>query len=214
MENILKNISSLRGVHYACIYREGEEPVSTFPDSLSDSMTLSYDLIDQIFAALKSINKSHNEIYFSIGEKFLVGYLMHETCVAILLTDKNINFPLVNMGIKSATTKIQRKIKAEQEAKIARLAPQPVVAEVNAAPPPTNKALQPILAELSTVLKQYLGPAAIFVFEDDVEKWKKSYVQSHENIPHLITILQKSLDPNKEQEEFVQRAQMIVESLR
>ena len=206
MESILKGIALLRGVHHACIYQEGKDPVSTFPDDMSDSMALSHDLIDQIFSALKAIDKSHNEIYFSIGGKFLVGYLIHETCVAILLTDKKINFPLVNMGIKSASAKIQRKIKEEQEAKIASLSPQAAIDQI----PPTDTELQPVLDQLSEILKKYLGPAAIFVFEDDVEKWKKTYLQTSENIPHLIGIVQQGLDP-VEQKEFAQQAQDVLD---
>ena len=206
MENILKGISILRGVHHACIYQEGKEPVSTFPDELNDSMSLSYDLIEQIFSALKAIEKSHNEIYFSIGDKFLVGYLMHETCIAILLTDKKINFPLVNMGIKSAAAKVQRKIAEEQQAKIASLAPQ---GEVSA---PTAEALQPVLGQISDILKMYLGPAAIFVFEDDVEKWKKMHVQSIETLPELVAIIQKGLDPDTEQEEFALQAKVVIDN--
>ncbi len=208
MESILKGITLLRGVHYACIYQEGKEPVSTFPDEMSASMNLSHDLIDQIFSALKAIDKSHNEIYFSMGDRFLVGYLMHETCIAILLTDKKINFPLVHMGIKSASAKIQRKIKEEQQEKIARLAPQQVAAEQV---PPTDEELQPVLDQLSTILKKYLGPAAIFVFEDDVKKWKKTYIQSHENLPHLVEIIKQELDPNKEQADFYQQAKIVID---
>jgi len=207
MESILKGIALLRGVHHACIYQEGKDPVSTFPDDMSDSMTLSHDLIDQIFSALKAIDKSHNEIYFSIGDKFLVGYLVQETCIIILLTDKKINFPLVNMGVKSASTKIQRKIKEEQEEKIASLSPQ---GETDQSPP-TDADFQPVLDQLSEILKTYLGPAAIFVFEDDVTKWKKTYLQTRENLPNLVEIVQQELDPKTEQKEFAQQAQAVLD---
>lgn len=200
MDSILKGISTLRGVHHACIYQEGKEPVSDFPQDMKGAMTLSHDLIDQIFSALTSIGKSHNEIYFSIGDKFLVAYLMHETVIAILLTDKQINFPLVNMGIKSAATKIQRKIKEEQQQKIASQSAEP------GKPPPTNAEFQPLLDDLSTILKGYLGPAAIFVFEDDVNRWKKSYEQTVENLPNLVEIIQRELDPDKEQKPFTEQA--------
>ncbi|HIO93289.1 MAG TPA: hypothetical protein EYG68_10680 [Leucothrix mucor] len=207
MESILKGITLLRGVHHACIYQEGKDPVSTFPEDAAESIALSHDLIDQIFSALKAINKSHNEIYFSIGDKFLVTYLMHETCIAILLTDKKINFPLVNMGIKSARTKVQRKIKEEQQEKIASLAPQGKADQT----PPTDEELQPVLDQLADILKKYLGPAAIFVFEDDVNKWKKTYIQSHENLSFLVEITQQGLDPKTEQHEFAEQAQRVID---
>lgn len=209
MESILKNITVLRGVHHACIYQEGKQPVSNFPADFNDSMALSYDLIDQIFSALKAINKSHNEIYFSIEDKFLVAYLLHNNCIALLLTDKKINFPLLNMGIKSASMKVKRMLN-EQEKKQEQipqnLQPQKIIE------PATERdvALEKILDQLLTLLKLYLGPAAIFIFEDDVAKWKRTYVQSRENLPHLVEIIKKELDPKKEQADFLQQARVII----
>ncbi|MCK5896330.1 MAG: hypothetical protein KAG20_05965 [Cocleimonas sp.] len=172
-------------------------------------MALSYDLIDQIFSALKAINKSHNEIYFSIEDKFLVAYLLHNNCIALLLTDKKINFPLLNMGIKSASMKVKRMLN-EQEKKQEQipqnLQPQKIIE------PATERdvALEKILDQLLTLLKLYLGPAAIFIFEDDVAKWKRTYVQSRENLPHLVEIIKKELDPKKEQADFLQQARVII----
>jgi predicted regulator of Ras-like GTPase activity (Roadblock/LC7/MglB family) len=207
MENILKNIAILRGVRHACIYQEGKDPVSNFPDELNESMASSYDLIDQIFSALKAIDKSHNEIYFSMGDKFLVAYLLDETCIALLLTDKKINFPLLNMGIKSASMKVKRVIEKEAQQKAIPVpSPLPTMQQEVRQEPSIDADLQAILDELSNILKQYLGPAAIFIFEDDVAKWRKTYIQNRENLPHLIEIIKKELAPNNEQQEFEQLA--------
>ena len=206
MRHILKSISILRGVHHVCIYQQGKEPVSNFPDHLNQSMALSYELIDQIFSAIKAINKSHDEIYFSIDDKFLVAYLMNKDCIALLLTDKKINFPLLNMGIKSAKMKIRRLFKEEQQQKIAAVTPPKQVAQS----PMVDKELQVLLNQLSNVLKQYLGPATIFIFETDVEKWKKTYVQRRDNLPYLIDMLKRNLDPDTEQQQFVQQAYTII----
>ncbi len=204
MRHILKSISILRGVHHVCIYQQGKEPVSNFPEHLTQSMALSYELIDQIFSAVKAIGKSHDEIYFSIGDKFLVAYLMDKDCIALLLTDKKINFPLLNMGIKSAKMKIQRLFKEEQ--KIAAVVPPKQAVQS----PIVEKELQILLNQLSNVLKQYLGPATIFIFETDVEKWKKTYVQRRDNLPYLIDIIKKNLDPDTEQQQFVHQAHAII----
>ncbi|MCK5917283.1 MAG: hypothetical protein KAG34_02605 [Cocleimonas sp.] len=212
MKSILKNIAILRGVNHVCIYQEGKEPVSNFPESFNESMMLSHGLIDQVFSALKAIDKSHNEIYFSIGDKFLVAYLLDETCIALLLTEKKINFPLLNMGIKSATMKVRRIIKDEARKNIAQQVAAPIqqvnVEQVEAVSGDVE--LQAMLEKLSEILKQYLGPAAVFVFEDDVVKWRRTYVQSRENLPHLVEIIKKELDPNTEQAGFLQQAQVVI----
>jgi predicted regulator of Ras-like GTPase activity (Roadblock/LC7/MglB family) len=212
MENILKNIAILRGVHHVCIYQEGKEPVSNFPVDAHEAMALSHDLIDQIFSALKAIDKSHNEIYFSIGDKFLVGYLLGETCIVLLLTDKKINFPLLNMGIKSAAMKVKRIIKEQEKQKIVpqMLAPTPIARRDSVQSIAPDSELQEVLDKLLNILKQYLGPAAIFIFEDEVAKWNKTYVQNRENLPHLVDIIKKGLDPNKEQADFLKQAQVVI----
>ncbi len=208
MKNILKNIALLRGVNHVCVYQEGKEPVSNFPEEFNESMTLSHDLIDQVFSALKAIDKSHNEIYFSIGDKFLVAYLLDETCIALLLTEKKINFPLLNMGIKSAAMKVKRMIKDKAQKEVAQQAPvQPMNIDQNVS---GDAELQATLAKLSEILKQFLGPAAVFVFEDDVVKWRKTYVQSLENLPHLVEIIKTELDPKTEQAMFLQQTQAII----
>lgn len=214
MENILKNIAILRGVRHVCIYQEGKDPVSNFPDEFNESMASSYDLIDQIFSALRAIDKSHNEIYFSMKDKFLVAYLLDETCIALLLTDKKINFPLLNMGIRSASMRVKQIIKKEQQQPVIPIPPpQPkpyFLPKETEKSPPVEANLQAILDKLSNILKQYLGPAAIFIFEDDVEKWKKTYRQNHENLPHLVEIIKKELSPNNEQPEFEQQALTVI----
>ncbi|HFC91385.1 MAG TPA: hypothetical protein ENJ51_01085 [Leucothrix mucor] len=209
MKNILKNIALLRGVNYVCIYQEGKEPVSNFPKEFNESMTLSHDLIDQVFSALKAIDKSHNEIYFSISDKFLVAYLLDETCIALLLTEKKINFPLLNMGIKSATMKVKRIIKDEAQNEIAQQQTPMQSMSINQSIS-GDAELQATLAKLSDILKQFLGPAAIFVFEDNIVKWRKTYVQSRENLPHLVEIIKTELDPKTEQATFLQQAEAII----
>jgi len=218
MENILKNIAILRGVRHVCIYQEGKDPVSNFPDEFNESMASSYDLIDQIFSALRAIDKSHNEIYFSLKDKFLVAYLLDETCIALLLTDKKINFPLLNMGIKSASMKIKQMIKKEQQQRLIPTPPTPSIPLAPSAPQensikkqPINENLRIILEKLSNILKQYLGPAAIFIFEDDVAKWEKNHIKNYENLPHLVEIIKKELSPNNEQQEFEQQALAIID---
>lgn len=208
MKNILKNIAILRGVNHVCIYQEGKEPVSNFPKEFNESMALSHDLIDQVFSALKAIHKSHNEIYFSIGDKFLVAYLLDDTCIALLLTDKKINFPLLNMGIKSAAMKVKRMIKDEGQQEVEQQTPAKQVSNNQNAS--GDAELLSILTKLSEILKQYLGPAAVFVFEDNVVKWRRTYVQSHENLPHLVELIKAELDPKGEQTAFLQQAQAVI----
>ena len=213
MKNILNSIAKLKGVHHACIYQENKELVSTFPQDQSDALQLSGEMIGQFFSALQAIEKSRDEMYFSVGEKYLIAYLMHDSCIALLLTDKKINFPLIHMGLKSAATKIKRMIATEEAEHLASISAAAAPASSPAPVVPTETELEPAMEQLTKILVDYLGPAAQFVFEDTVTLWKKKYVQSFDNLPHLVELLQLELDSDTEKNTFAQHAQTTIEKL-
>ena len=208
MENILSAINKLNGVHHVCLYRDNQDVLSTFPDEHQDIESMA-QMIEQIFSALQSIDKSHNELYFSMEDKLLAAYLMYDSYIAILLTEKKINFPLIHMGIRSASAKLKRHI--------ALTAPPPIVAAIPTTPPtqtsqtkpvakvsPVDAALEPIMDQLLHELINYFGPAAKFVFEDAVIQWETKYVKNRNNIPELSLILQEELDTVAEKRAFSQ----------
>ena len=114
IESILTTISKLKGVQHACIYRDDEAMSSNFPDNDQDIANLAKK-IEQIFFALQAIDKSHDEISFSIDDDFIVAYLLYDSYIAILQTDKKANFPLIHMGIYSASSKIKSYIAAAKQ---------------------------------------------------------------------------------------------------
>ncbi len=110
IESILKKINSLKGVQQACLYREGKDLVSTFPDSEHDNMVCLAKKMGNIFFALQEIDKSHDEISLFIDDQLIVAYSLYDSYIAILLTDKKINFSQIHMGIYSASSKIKSNI--------------------------------------------------------------------------------------------------------
>lgn len=216
MENILENINKLNGVHHVCIYHDGDDVLSTFPDDHRDIESMA-GMVEQVFSALQSIDKSHDELYFSVEDKLLAAYLMHGSYIAILLTEKKINFPLIHMGIRSASAKIKRHLAlnpqtsspATEEVKPVEKTEQKPVEEaktVKAEEPSTSAdpELDSILDQLLTELINYFGPAAKFVLEDAVIQWETKYVRSRNNILELGEILQDELDTNEEKRAFSQ----------
>ncbi len=213
MENILTTISELKGVHHACLYHEGDDLLSTFPENEHDITALGQKM-EQIFFALQAIDKSHDEIYFSIDDKFVVAYYMFDSYIAILLTDKKINFPLVHMGIRSASSKIKRHVVlhsentnfyAEQQASSESIK---VVPETNKNNPtldfPVDPELSNLLSKLLEELTDYFGPAAKFVYEDAMIQWETKYVKSRDNIPELGDILLDEFETPEEKDAFLQ----------
>ena len=207
MEAIVDSISKLKGVHHACIFQNGKLLASTFPDE-KISLVSAQEITDQIFSALLAIGRSYNEIYFSIGEQFLAAFLMHDNHIALLLTEKKINFPLINMGVKSASTKIRLKMeanKADQLATLSAAGNSPVIFT-----PETNPDFELLLEQLSSKLVFFLGPAAPLVLEDCLKQWKQKYIQAPENLPHFIELIQEELDLDDEKNEFADAANSII----
>ncbi len=219
MKSILENIVALRGVHYACIYQGGEVLASTFPDDNEEGISNTAQAVEQIFSALQAIGQAHNEVYISMGEMLLIAYLLDDESLVMLLTDSKINFPLIHMGVKSASVKIkafssEQAINAgnysatlEEEIPPSSVMP-PVIpdvpVEIAPAPPAAiSLAVQGIMDNFEELLIDYLGPAAVFVFEDGVEQWREHYMPTEETLINLAEILALELNPGDERNDFM-----------
>lgn len=208
-EQIVGNISGLRGVLYVCLYKDGKQLASSFPDEQNESIIKTAEIIEQAFSALESIQKSHSEMYFSVDGKYLAVYKLHEAHFAILLTEKKINFPLIHMGIKSASEKIRHILDDQKKERALAEAQKLSVVSSTAMTVQTNSALVATLDQYSAVLTSFLGPAARFVVDDCVDAWKQKHTQTEENLPFLIKLIQQELDSDDEKEKFAQQVQLM-----
>ncbi len=219
MKSILEKIVALRGVHYACIYQDGEVLISTFPDSNKEGVSDAAQAVEQIFSALQAIGQAHNEVYLTIGEMLLIAYLFDDEHLVMLLTDSKINIPLIHMGVKSASVKIKAlsftqppPLAIEEEIPAPIIAP--VISEVAAQEVPIQKAppavislaVQGIMDHFEELLIDYLGPAAVFVLEDGVDLWREKYIPSEDTLINLAEILALELNPGDERNDFMAKA--------
>lgn len=108
MHTIVKTLSSLKGIQHACFCPINGEPCSTFPEDFSTKLETIHNTLEQMYAALEAVDKHHNETYWVLDKHMLVSFNVENMGIFILLTDKKINFPLVTMGIKSATAKLKK----------------------------------------------------------------------------------------------------------
>ena len=220
MKSILENIVALRGVHYACIYQDGEVLISTFPDNNGEGVSDAAQAVEQIFSALQAIGQAHNEVYLTIGDMLLIAYLFDDEHLVMLLTDSKINIPLIHMGVKSASVKIKALSSVQPETPLATEEenPAPIIAPVQEAPvqdvqiqPPPQPAaislaVQGIMDHFEELLIDYLGPAAIFVLEDGVDLWREKYIPSEDTLINLAEILALELNPGDERNDFMAKA--------
>ncbi|HHC74216.1 MAG TPA: hypothetical protein ENK78_03995 [Thiothrix sp.] len=222
MEKILQGISQLKGVNHACIYnfKTQDKGVlgTTFPALQQENIQNSTDMIEQVFSALQAIDKKHNELYFSIDNKYLAAYLMDEQHIAILLTEKRINFPLIHMGIRSASKKLhnqlhlqrqqQQQRQRQQHRPTARVAHSIKANDSNKNTDQVNKAnkdeseLSLVFDQLSKLLMSYHGTQANTVCQAAIQTWQETYVPNRQNLDHLITIIQQSLPNDTDRQNF------------
>lgn len=207
MEQLVLNLSSLKGVLHACLLKDNEVLATTFSGEQSNKMLEVGEMVEQVFSALRAIEKSHDEIYFSLNDKYIAVYFLNDEYLAVLLTEKKINFPLVHMGVKSAAGKL-RQIQ-DREKKALHQSQWPVVNEQAAGMPvhiPTHESIKTPLIRLSTVLMGYLGPAAMLVVDDHVEVWKQKYEQTPRNLEYLIAMLESEISSDAEKDQFREKA--------
>lgn len=208
-DQIVTNLSGLRGVHYASLHKDDQELATSFPSDMAESIGQASSLVEQAFGAIEAIGKSHDEMYFSVEDRYLAMFRLYDSHIAVLLTDKKINFPLIHMGIKSASEKIKQFIEAEEKKKELEAAQAKATTTGTALIVPTNESLLTIFNEYSAVLTSFLGPAARFVVDDCVDQWKHRYLQTPENLGYLVELIQEELDSDEEKEKFAQQVNAI-----
>ena len=206
MQAVVDTLCTLAGVRYAGIYKNSEVISSNFPDIQSSPMSRSSHVVSQIFSALESVDKSHNELYFGIDKGYLAAFRLQDGYIALLLTDKKINVPMISMGIKSAsqTIKQQTDVKQAEQDRLKHFAGTNILDEEPIVP--VEESLRPIFDRYTRLLTGYLGPAASVIVEDAIDVWKQTYVQTPNNLPFLLAILEEELDSDKERQEFTARA--------
>jgi hypothetical protein len=219
MEKILQGISQLKGVNHACIYNFKQDDKgflgTTFPATQQENIQNSTDMIEQVFSALQAIDKKHNELYFSVENKYLAAYLMDEQHIAILLTEKRINFPLIHMGIRSASKKLQNKLRSQRQQTKPIVNQEKLAAKANkveksdktrSTNQPSNTQNEPELSvifdQFSKLLMSYLGTEADSVCREAIDTWQATYVPNRQNLDHLISTIQASLANDTDRQNF------------
>ena len=205
MQSIIEAISALNGVRHVSLYHQNELQATTFEPSQQAAMDATGILFRQIFNALEAVKKTHNEIYCSIDSGYLAAFRLHGHYVAVLLTEKKINFPLINMGLKSASESLRQQDEALEAERLLEIRAARTIPEHDA-PVSIDAELQPVFGAYTQILMNISGPAASVVVDDAVEQWTKTYRQTPENLTFLITIIQEALESDQDRQQFAAEA--------
>lgn len=208
MQNIVETLCALSGVKYAGIYQNGDTLGSNFPDTQQRAMSQSNQVVSQMFFALESVQKSHNELYFGIDGGYLAAFRLHRGYTALLLTDRKINIPMLSMAIKSATETIRHHEETVRTTPSIPAEGMPDQQTDTGLPEsvPLDESLRPVFEQYTQILMRYLGPAARVVVDDAIDQWKQTYVQTPNNLTYLVATLTEEIESDKERQEFAAKA--------
>lgn len=107
MDNIIRQILSLHGVRDACIYNNGITLASTLSTHQQEEMQIVLQVIEQLFKNLNAAGKNYTELCFTFFNQLILIYKFCNNCMVLLITDKKIHMPMIQMGVKAATRHIQ-----------------------------------------------------------------------------------------------------------
>ncbi|PWQ96326.1 hypothetical protein [Leucothrix arctica] len=205
MQVIVDSLCALKGVRHAAIYKQGKLIYSGLTKAQQASLIKSSVVIAQIFSAAEAIGKTHNEIFIGVDSGYLAGFRLHSGYIALLMTEKKINFPMMSMGVKSASESIKQLVQQEQ-AELDRLAILSASQSTTVSAVPTEESLRPVFNSYTKILTGFLGPAAEILVEDAIDTWKQTYVQRAQNLPYLLALLEAELDSPQERQAFSTKA--------
>ncbi len=204
MNKILQDIERLGGVHHSCLI-DGEEMVaSTFPEVLENNLTAACRVAHQIFMAVAAMGCSHKEIFIELEETLLITYQLSDDRVLALLTDKDVNLALINTSVRSSLAQLKRHSEQAQKSAagvVPTLATKSAVVEQD---------LSGLMTQLRDNLAEFIGPAAMIVFDDAYDFWKANHGVHKSKIAELIKKLAIEIEDKADRSRFLQESVSIV----
>jgi predicted regulator of Ras-like GTPase activity (Roadblock/LC7/MglB family) len=206
MNKVLQDLERLGGVHHSCLIDGDAMVASTFPEVLENNLTAAGRVINQMFMAVSAMGCSHKEIFIELEENLLIAYLLADSSILALLTDKDVNLALINTSVRSSIAQLQRRHAEAAAPVISTVAPaskQPKGSFV-------EQNLSGLMTQLQENLAEFIGPAAIIVFDDAYSDWQANYGVHKSKIAELIKKLAIEIEDKADRSRFLQEAVSIV----
>ncbi len=199
MNGILEELGTLGDVHHGCIIKDGNILATTFPPLLSDNLALIARISDRIFKGADSINCSYNEIYFEMGENYLLGFPVEGGLMVLLLTGKNVNLALIHMTIQSAAPQIS----SELSGSVPKNSAPRLTHQNNKTEKKIDPGLKPYLNEILEALTLRIGGVARISMAKGLKLWRGFCEPTKHNLPVLIDILAQEIEDDQAQQDFL-----------
>ncbi|MBK8454616.1 MAG: hypothetical protein WAQ53_02795 [Thiofilum sp.] len=102
MQLVLSKIQALQGVQGACIYRNTQLLAATPLPIQLDKVNQVIPALDQLFNDLEAKHRDYNELCITLSNHLIVVYKLQNHYMLLVITEKRVHLPMVQMGIKAA----------------------------------------------------------------------------------------------------------------
>jgi len=204
MQNLLQEISVIPGVTGSCIYDKKRGPLCNQlqqgirEEELEIIGTHLARLMQMGTMAGHAIESSH----FRFDRFTLMGIPLNEDCVLVTICDAQANCSLV----ATTAAMLAQDMRFDQE--------DDTLAHEESLPEEPGEEdetfLHPLYEEIEQVLTAVMGPVAILVMHDCLERWQQSGPAIYDRIPELIDMLIHEIDRPDLADEFRQKVQKLL----
>lgn len=102
MQLVLNKIQALQGVQGVCIYCHTKLLAATALPIPLEKIHLIIPALDQFFNDLVAKERDYNELCITLSKHLLIVYKVHVNYILLVITEKRVHMPMVQMGVKAA----------------------------------------------------------------------------------------------------------------
>jgi hypothetical protein len=204
MRRLLKEISVIPGVSGSWIFDKNEGAICTelspeLPKNLTEQMGIHFVRLVQ----MGRMNKLHIKYaHFRFDRYSVVGLPLEKGAILLVVCDSQANCSLI------ATTAVMLVEDMRDELERPLLQPEERT-EDTGRPAPTSPAaseigdeLRPLLKEIEEALATAIGPVAVMIMADYLNRWRENGSADLARLPELIDMLVREIDDKGLVQEF------------
>lgn len=210
--NCLKDFLFLGGVHHVCVIQQGEVTGSTFPPMLTDNVGVAARMMEQMLNSSQVLEEAHDEVHISMDDHQLIGVRISDDTLFILMADLDINLALISTAIRTSRTALLA-LRPAKEAPSSSTAPTASPKKPTAPTRATSaerEALKPVLKKVAIVLADYVGPAALVLFQRTHAAWIKEGPANRKRLPSLTNKMASFIDNTDKRAQFLLRTSDLI----
>lgn len=209
--NILNDFHFLGGVRHVCVIKSGVMQASTFPEFLQANLISAARMMEQMLMGIQPLGQEHNEVYIEMDESQLIGVKISEDTLFALMTDRNINYSLINTAIRSAKPKLLSLAPVPTlETSLTNASAEPSPAPADVVNEHEKQQVEMILSQLQTLLAEMVGPAASVLYRKTIDPWMTAGDAKLSRLQLLVNNISAYIDHPEKRTRFVEHCSLLI----